>query len=881
MSLGSRIANALRPGRLSREIDEEFAAHIEEAVAAGRDPEEARRAFGPALRQREAGHALRVAGWLESLRADTIFGWRQLWKSRTTSMAAVLSLALGIGSCVAAFRIMDALLWRPLPVAGADRLFAFSWQFLGFDGKLMNLDGVAHPEFLRMREAVKDQADLIAVEFAQRTDLTFGSEEEMEKAYVQHVSGWMFSDFGLKPALGRLLIAADERAPMVAPYAVLSYNYWQHRFGGDPKVIGKTMHIGNQTIEIVGVGPKGFTGTERGTMVDVFLPSMMHEAASQDGWIWERGFALLKPGVAIEPLRQKMAAVSHAFQVERSKKFTGMTRQQIDQFLDQKLLMRPAGAGISNLQTDYRRALGIIAVLVALVLLIACVNVANLMTAQTTARAHEMALRISIGAGRARLMQLILVESAMLATAASAIGAAFSLWAAPFILSMINPPDNPVRLDLPADWRVLLFGLALIFSVVLLLGLLPALRASGVQPVAALKGGDDPHARRRMMRASLALQVAFCFLVLFLSSLFVATFERLSRQPLGFEPDRLLLLETMGQKAQPAVVWQQIAQRLGSVHGVESVAISIWPLLKGYANNSFISINGAPPGPLQVGFLDVSPGWMGVMRIPFVSGRDFRSDEVSSGTAIVNETFAKTFFAGENPLGKTFVSGENSIRYQIVGVVRDAAYSNLRDATPPVAFLPLMELNEKGVPQPSGYETIAVRSADPDPLALANTARQTVAQLHTGLRVSNVSTEEELIRDQTVRERLLAMLAVFFGSVALLLAGIGLYGVLSYSVQQRRREIGIRIAIGSRRSGIVRLVTADMLASIVIGSCAGLALGLGCARYVESLFYHVKATDAGMLSLPAAAILITAALAALPAVLRAVRTNPSEILRTE
>jgi hypothetical protein len=315
------------------------------------------------------------------------------------------------------------------------------------------------------------------------------------------------------------------------------------------------LHLGDQTFEIIGVGPRDFTGTEKGTVTDIFLPVSMSSLATQDNVTWHRTFLMLKSGVnpatALEPLRQHLAAVSHAFEVECSTCFRGVPQATIDRLLDKKLVFYPAGAGISDLQKDYRRLLGVLGLLVVLVLLIACVNVANMMTAQAAARAHEMALRISIGAGRRRLVQLILCQSALLALFASVLGALFAAWSAPFVLSLVNPPDNPARLALPADWRVLLFGFGLIVLVVLMLGLLPALRASAVQPVAALKGGEDPHSPRRLMGGAIALQVAFCCLVLFLSSLFVASFQRLQNRPLGFSTDRLLLLQTVAGRGQP------------------------------------------------------------------------------------------------------------------------------------------------------------------------------------------------------------------------------------------------------------------------------------------------------------------------------------------
>ncbi len=884
MSLGSRISNAVRGERLNHEIDEELQLHIEEAIASGRSPEEARRNFGSIMRQREASHSIRVAGWLESLLADLSFGWRQLGRNKITSAAAVLSLALGIGSCVAAFRLIDALLWRPLPIAGASKLYALSRKMTGLYGKPVEDGHWATPDFNLMRDAVKDQADLIAISDSDRTDITWASDDDTEKAHVVYVSGNMFSLFGLEPTLGRVLIPADDRGPGASPYAVLSWDYWNHRLGRDPHVLGRSLHIGDQTFEIIGVGPRNFTGTEKGTVTDIFLPLSMNSMITEDRADWHRIFLMVKPGVdasaTLEQMRQHLSQVNRAFGSACSTCYRGETKEDIDRFLNQTLVLNPAGAGISDLQKDYRRLLGALGLMVALVLIIACVNVANMMTAQAAARAQEMALRISIGAGRRRLIQLILAQSALLALLASVLGAFFAAWSAPFVLSLVNPPDNPARLDLPADWRVLLFGFALIILVVLLLGLLPALRASAVRPVTALKGGQDPHSPRRLMHGAIALQVAFCCLVLFLSSLFVTSFQRLENRPLGFSTDRLLLLETVAGKGQLPVVWNQTAEALRAAPGVDSVAISGWPLLGRIKINSDISINGAPPSPTPAFFLNVSPGWLSTMKIPLVAGRDFRPEDASPGAAIVNQTFIKTFFPGQNPIGRTFERGANQPLNKIIGVTADVPDHDLREPNRAVFYVPINAV-EKSAPEPISFATFVIHTEAQNPLALAESLRQVIAQHHNGLRVSNVTTQLDLVRDQTIRERMIATLAAFFAAVALLLAGIGLYAVLNYSVLQRRREIGIRMAIGSTRAGIVRIVTLPLFLMIALGGGAGVTLGFGAARYVQSLFYQVKATDADMIALPACAILLTALIATLPAVLRALHTNPTAILRAE
>jgi predicted permease len=884
MSLWSRIGNVLRGDGLNREIDEELEAHLEEAMAHGRDPIEARRAFGSVLRHRENSRDVRLVAWLESLRADAVFGWRQLKKTKITSAAAILSLALAIGACTSAFRLMDALLLRPLPVENPERLYDLSRQGIGPEGKPQTFDGWAYPDFQLMRAAVADQAELFAVSYAEPVDLTYKSDQEIEKAYLQYVSGWMFPALGVRPAWGRVFTENDDLKPGGHPYAVLSHEYWTHRFGQDPNVIGRTFRMGNELYQIAGVAEAPFAGTEPGTMVDIFVPTMMHPGVTHKDWTWHRILAVVKPGAAREPMRQKLEATSRAFEEERAKGFRGMRQEDIDSFLNQRVLLEPAATGVSDLQSETRRPLGVLGVLVALVLLIACANVANLMTAQASARAREMAVRVSIGGGRWRLIQLVLVQSAWLALLAAAIGGLFAWWSGPFVVSMINPPDNPARLVLPADWRVLGFGLAVALGVTLLFGLAPALRASSVHPVSALKGGEDPLSRRRLMHALIAVQVAFCFLVLFVAGLFVTTFERLSHQATGFSAERLLVLDTVAKSPQPQEFWEQVAEHLRSVPGVETVAMADSPLLGGSSWNNFISVNGAPPKGVLSYMRAVSPGWLEVMKIPLLDGRDFRSADTHPGAALVNETFAKTYFDGVDPVGKTFdlIMDEGlRLRYEIAGLVGDVRYRNLREPILPQLYVPFHSIDATGAAGKRGSGILLVRTSGLSPHSLAAVLRQEVPRARPEFRVSRIRTQLEINQSHTVRERLLATLALFFAIVALLLAGVGLYGVLHYSVLQRRREIAIRMAVGAEAGGVARLVTRDVSSMVLLGSAAGVSLGMLSVQYVESLFYQVKATDLEMLALPSLAILAGALLAALRPVVQAVRIDPASMLRAE
>lgn len=828
--------------------------------------------------------SVRLVGWLESLRLDAAFGWRQMKKRKLISVAAIVSLAFGVGACMSAFRLIDALLLRPLPVTTPERLYVVLRQGIGWDGKPSTDEFCQYPLFLRMRTVVQNQADLLAISPAERVDLTYGSDQEIEKAYLQYVSGWVFQSFGLRPALGRLLSESDDVTPGAHPYAVISYDYWKRRFGQDPQVVGRTFHVGGTPYTIVGVSEQSFTGTEPGKVTAIFIPTMMHPYVTRSDASVLRVFALLKAGAAVEPVRGKLEVTSRTFEEERAKTFVGMPKESLDNFLNQRLRLQRAPSGVSDVQNENRRSLAALAVVVSLVLLIACANVANLMTAQAVARGHEMALRTSIGARRWRLVQLVVIESVWIASLAAGLGALFAWWSAPFVVSRINPPDNPVQLVLPADWRVLAFGVALTFGVTVLFGLLPALRVCAVKPLNAMKAGEGPHFRRGLMHALIAFEVAFCFLVLFACALFVATFERLSHERTGFSAERILTVDTFAQQGQSPVVWSQVAEHLREMPGVQMAALASWPLLDGNSVNSYVSINGALPSPPLAYFLRVSPGWIDTMNIALVDGRDFLPSETAPGAAIVNESFAKTYFNGEDPVGKTFARSEDQgVRrnFQIVGLVRDTRYRLLREPNLPVAYIPFQGVRANGDWVRENWGTFIVRTSSTNPLALATSLRREMQRAGPEFRICRVRTQQEINEAQTVRERLLAMLALFFAVVALVLAGVGLYGLIYYSVLQRQREIGIRIALGAAPSVIVRIVTVDVLLMVLLGAVAGLAFGLRGAKSIEILFYQVKATDSTMLAFPSLTILMAALLAALPAVLHAVRIDPMKMLRAE
>lgn len=888
MSLWSRIGYLFRGERLNREIDEELQAHLEEAIAQGRDPDQAQRAFGSTVRIREYSRDVKLITWLDSLRADVVFGWRQLNKHRTASAASILSLALAIGAATAAFRLVDAVLLRQLPVAEPKRLYFVATTYVDRDGRPDYRDDYDYPTYRRYRELIPDGAEAMIVgSVNRRQEVRIGASAGTERLSRQYVSGNVFPSFGLRPELGRLLTPGDDVRPGGHPVAVISNDCWTRRFARDPGVIGRTVEMGKHRLEIVGVAPRGFTGTEPGEMVDLFVPATMNvEALDSPGWSWFRMWLRLKPGVFPEQVRQPLEAAHVQNLRERLKNFAADTpREAVERHLNQKLVLFPAASGASDLQKEYQRPLLILGLLVALVLLIACANVANLMNAQATARAREMALRVSIGAGRRRLIQLVLVQCAMIAAFASALGSGFAGWCAPLVVAMLRVPEDPVRLVLEAGWRELAFSFTLALLVTLLFGVAAALRASAVQPVHALRGGEESRDARRPMKLLLTAQVAFCITVLFIAGLFLSTFHRLSTRPLGFSPDNVLAIDVFAQSELPSVAWFQAADEVRNAPGVLSVAFSGWPLLSGNRWTGAVRLPGQAPEAQGPYMLDVSPNYFTTMGISLIAGRDFRPGDKQpeldaagkpvAGTGIVNEAFARTYFGGQNPVGQTvnlLKNKELTAPMQIVGLVRDAVYYNLREPLRPTIYVMPTKARR--------YGTLLVRTAA-NPQSLASTVRQEISRARSGLTVFQIQPQANIVRWRLVRERLLAILSLFFAVVALALAGIGVYGVLNYSVTRQRREIGIRMALGARPSHVVRRVTADAALTLCLGSIAGLAAGVAAGRLVEALLYEVKPTGLDAAALPVLTLVLVGLIASLPPALRAARVDPAQTLRSE
>ena len=885
-----RLAGSVRPSRSDSDLQEEMRLHLELAAEAearrGLPQGDAARAAhlraGGLTQAMEAARDQRSLPTLDALRADVIFGWRQLRRNRVASLSAILSLALAMGATLAAFRLVDAVLLRPLPVADPASLYALVTTSPTFDDVMEERDDFDYPTFRNYRTVAGSRADLMLIGMAARRQIQIDG-GEVEDAVQQFVSGNVFAQLGLQPALGRLLSERDDTVPDGHPVVVLSHDYWLRRYGGAPDVAGKTFRMGARSYEIVGVAPRGFTGTEPGAITDFFVPSMMNpEALNEVGWSWFKIWLRPRAGATATEVEAILRTRFRNDRLAHAKTFAPDTpKSRIDAFLNANISLQSAAAGFSFLQRSFRRPLWILATLAALLLLIACANVANLLLARSMSRRIEMALRMSIGAARGRLMQLMLVESAMLALAACILGALFAAWAAPFIVSLLAPEEQPVRLVLDPDWRTVALGASLTVIVTLLFGVIPAVRASAVTPLGALKEMRAPGAQRRLTDALVVAQMAFCVFLVFGASLFVGTFDRLRSKPLGLAPERLLHIVAEGPVTYDAAVWTGLAARLREMPGVESVTVAGWAPLTGNRWRSSITAAGKTSPATAPNWVNVAPGYFQTMRMPMVAGREFRAGETPprlspekkpvAGVAIVNQAFARVYFDGQNPVGRTVTVNSSEAPMEIVGMSADAVYFNVRETMHPAVFVPFYTRSNA---------TLLVRTA-PEAGDLRLALRREVTRIRPDIRARQVVRFDSLVTQQMIRERLLAALSSFFAVLALLLAVIGMYGVLNYAVTRERRDIGLRMALGARPSHVLTLITRRLVIVIGIGAVAGLAGAFAFGRTVKSLLFEMEPSDPAAIAVPLLTLTVAAAVAAIAPAVRAMRIDPAETLKSE
>jgi putative ABC transport system permease protein len=885
MSFVTRLLNLARVRRVDRELDDEQQFHldarVDELVARGvpRDAAraEAARRFGGRVRIREASREARLLPWLESLLRDVRLGARVLRRDRAVSAAAVLSLALAIGACTAAVSLIDALMLRPLPVADPGRLVYLTRSKAQLDIRLATL--LSHAYLERLRTAAPAQIEIFSMGHQSLRQAVLPDSDGEEKLRVQYVSGNAMEVLGIGAAAGRLLRPGDDVTRGAHQVAVISHAFWARRFGAKPRAIGRAIQIEQQPYEIVGVTAAGFTGTEPGMLTDVWLPNMMRRGGdfSNPQWNWLRVWGRLAPGVdrsTVTPILQT-AYTNFGRELERA---SGQLDSPADARSADRVELRAAATGVSALRQLFARPLIVLAVLVGVVLLIACSNIANLLLARSAAREREMTLRASIGASRARLLQQVLVEAGLLTAAAAILGLIFARAATPVIVGMIAMSDNPVYLDTTIDLRIVGFVAALGSVTTLVFALAPAIRASRATPSGALSQSGGRHTSQpAALRPLVALQIGFSVMVLFVAGLLLQSFDRLTRVDLGFAPEGLALVsiearETLTPEAGHAVA-SHVLDEVRRLPGVQAASQSNWALFKGWWSGGRFAIPGR--GSAQANIFWIAPGFFATIGARLLEGRELEARDlaVTPRTAVVvNDAFAHTFFPGESAVGRRLERGDDgrTVTYEIVGVVRDVRDLSVRGEVTPQVFASKADVEG----------TLHVRTTM-DPATLTARLRELLPRVHPSLRITDVTSQSSLVNNALLRERLLAVLSGFFACVGLALAAIGLYGVSSYAVVQRVREIGIRLALGAGRATVVRAVLGGLGAALAIGLAAGLAGGVYLSRFLRTLLFEIEPIDVGTLAMSILGLLVVALAAAWRPARRAARIDPVVALREE
>jgi putative ABC transport system permease protein len=883
--LGGLLAGARRDRDLDAEIASHLQLHIDDNVRSGMAPDQARRAalvkFGGVEAAKEAVRDQRGIPFVATLVQDVRYGLRLLRRHPGFAAVAVLSLALGIGANTAIFSVVDAVLLRPLPVHDPGRLV----QLLpGSRGT-----GWTHPLWQQIEKAGSRFGGVLAWS-PDQVDLARGG--VASPARNLRVSAHFFDVLGVEPVLGRTFTDADDArgGSPGGPVAVISYQFWQRHFGGDPNVIGTVLSINRASFTIVGVTAASFTGPDLGTWFDVAEP--IGASPLLDGrdrlderthW-WLRVMARLAPGQTIDQARALLAGLQPALRAATMPE--NQRPEDRARYLQAPIQVLAASGGSTNVQRYYRQPLTALMVVVGLVLLVACANLANLLLARAEGRRHEVSLRLALGASRRRIVRQFLVESLLVATAGALAGLTLTVWGSRLLVSQLGTTTDPMQLELSVDWRVLLFTAVVTVAVALLFGTAPALRATRVDPHEALAEhgrGADRSGRGRVTAALVVLQVALCLMLVAGAGLFIRTFTTLVHRNPGFDMSRVLIVDVDARRStRPAVdrpaIYDDLLARVRALPGVQAAALSaVTPLSDDEWDTLLRNPEGLslPEADRAVHWNLVSPGWFDAYRIPFVEGRDFdrRDGPGAPPVAIVNEALARRFFPGRDPLGLTLreVSGsdDRTPGYTIVGVVRDALYDSLRDAPPPTMYVPVT---------PSPTLALTVRAATGSPTGLTRPIAAAVSGIDAGLTLSARPLAAD-VADLTLRERLLAGLSGFFGALALFLAGLGLYGVVSYAVGRRRAEIGIRMALGADAGRVVRLVVVRVALLVGAGIVAGGLAGAWIAPLAASMLYGLPPRDPVTFGGAALLLLALAVAAGWAPARRAARIDPACVLR--
>jgi predicted permease len=903
--LSSLWRNLFHKSRTERELTEEIDAYLEMLVkqktGEGLDPEEARRAalieLGGREQVKEKVREARAGHHLETLWQDLRYGLRALGSNPAFAAVAVLSLALGIGANTAIFSLMDAVLLKTLPVKNPEQLFFIERN--GVPPSSKRSSNLSHAFFEQLRARRETLAMVCEFGYSQRINVVVDGQAEVAQA--QQVSGDFFATLGVNALLGRTLTEDDDKVPGGHPVAVISHNYWQRRFARDPAIVGKSAAVNGHPFTIIGVTPSDFFGVMVGESPDLWAPVMMYEQLNPGRSIEQylnnplfSVMARLKPEVSEQQARAALTQLlQQSLTAEGGSQLSPERRQALRQ---QSVALNPASRGLSMLREQFSEPLSILMAVVGLILLIACANVANLLLARATARKKEIAVRLALGASRFRLIRQLLTESMMLAIIGGALGLLLASWGSGLLLALVGGGHNPVFLELTLDLRVLGFTAAASLLAGILFGLAPSWRATRVDLTPALKDsarGPAAGSRQGLGKTLVVIQVALSLLLLIGAGLFARSLEKLKSLDAGISRENVLLVSTdprmIGyQGRQIADLYQRMLESIKTIPGVRYVSLSRQGLLSASGSISSVYAQGRAPRPEDNVFSQddrgipfycgVGPEYFEAAGMAILRGRGLtaQDDENAPRVAVVNETFTRYYFGDEDPIGKRFGRDSNdSGRIEIIGVVKDAKYNRLRETTPRTFYIPYRQDSTSW-----RETTFQIRTAA-DPTSVIAAVRQAAREIDSNLPLFNIKTLATQVNQSLAQERLIGSVSSFFGLLALLLAAIGLYGIMAYAVNQRTHEIGVRMALGAHRGAVLRMVLRQGMKLVLIGAGLGLAASFAATRIIANQLFDVTPTDP-VTFVGAPLLLLTVALLACFAPARwATKVDPLVALRCE
>jgi predicted permease len=833
---------------------------------------------------------------------------RMLLQAKGWTTVVVLSLALGIGANTALFSAINGLLLRTLSVRDPDTLVRLRWSgkndmvtsssdygFSGIDENGRNIRATfSYPMFRQFVTGNQTMTDLFACAPFGRVSVVVDGQADIANSFIS--TGNYYRVLGVNAMLGRTIVPEDDR-PDAPPVAVLSARYWRSRFGSDPKAIGKVIRINNVPVTVVGVLPAAFTGIQQTVHDghDVGVPLALDGQLSigpkeqssriRPTYWWLQVMGRLKPGATVAQVQANLEGVfqqtaraglnEYLASISESERGTMRNRNRTEV---PRLRVDSGARGVYDVNPTDKRAVTILSVVVILVLLIVCANVANLLLSRATARSKEISVRLSLGATRARLIRQLMTESLLLASLGGVLGVLVGYWGQRLLP---GPPGQATALD----WRILAFVLAITGLTGLIFGVAPAFRATGMSVNTALKENSRSVVGSRSMlsRLLLIVQVAISLVLLVGAGLFLRTLNNLRHVDVGFNPQNLVLFRVNPQlnrydEPRTRRLYDQLAESVAAAPGVKAVTGSNPALLSGSVNSTGIFVQGRTytlDAKVDINRLVVLPNFFEIMEIPFLAGRGFteRDDDKAPKVVILNSAAVRKYFPDENPIGRRMGgSPEENATMEIVGIVRDVKYNSVRDEVPPTMYVPYR--------QASGGVMLEVRTAG-DPVSAMGGIREAVRRIDSNLPIMDMSTQMEQIERRFLQEKLFAQANAFFGGLAVLLAAVGLFGLMSYSVARRTNEIGIRMALGARSQDVLRLVMRESMTLVVVGIVIGLAVALGASRLVKTLLFGLAPTDVFSLMGAMLVMIAVSAFAGYLPARRASRVDPMVALHQE